>query len=209
MPRGNKKGGAFERHLSKELSLWWTKGKRDDVFWRTSQSGGRATIRKKKGKKTFGQEGDLQATDPIGQPLIDLMTVEAKKGYNRNTCFDALDKAPSYSRKTKRMEMHPQQWEKFVSQSIQESKNAGVPFWMLIHRRDLRATVVYLSWKLYMTLLKYTTLGSSRPHLCITTIEGMKVFATTLEQFMIRVKPKVIKKLAKTQRKVLRIKRKK
>ena len=70
---GHAKGSQFERTVCKDLSLWWTKGKRDDVFWRTSGSGARAKTRSKTGEKTFGQYGDVQATDPIGQPLICLL----------------------------------------------------------------------------------------------------------------------------------------
>ena len=43
----SQKGGAWEREFSKYLSLWITEGERDDVFWRSSQSGGRATQRAK------------------------------------------------------------------------------------------------------------------------------------------------------------------
>jgi len=39
------KGGEFERDISRFLSRWWTYGERDDVFWRTSASGARATTR--------------------------------------------------------------------------------------------------------------------------------------------------------------------
>lgn len=75
------KGSDFERSLSKQLSLWWTNGERDDIFWRSQQSGGRATQRRKNGKTTANQEGDLTAMDPIGQPLIDQVCIEAKCGY--------------------------------------------------------------------------------------------------------------------------------
>ncbi len=59
------KGSNFEREICKLLSLWWTNDKRDDIFWRTSGSGARATTRSKTKQKTFGQYGDVQATDPI------------------------------------------------------------------------------------------------------------------------------------------------
>lgn len=75
------KGSQFERDISKLLSKWWTGGERDDVFWRSQQSGGRATQRAKKGKGTANQQGDIQAMDPIGQPLIDRVCVELKCGY--------------------------------------------------------------------------------------------------------------------------------
>src|SRR3954464_11883516 len=89
------KGASFERDLCKRLSLWWTDGERDDVFWRTSQSGGRATSRTKKGKKTKNSYGDICAVDPIGQPLLDLITFEVKRGYNKDSFTDLLDKPKS------------------------------------------------------------------------------------------------------------------
>ena len=53
------KGPSFEREVCEKLSLWWTDGKRDDVFMRTSGSGGKATARRKKGKDTPFQGGDI------------------------------------------------------------------------------------------------------------------------------------------------------
>jgi len=76
-----KKGKAFERKVSKELSLWWTDGGRDDVFWLTSQSGGRATTRRRKDVQTKNQGGDIGLIDPIGQPFIDNFFLELKDGY--------------------------------------------------------------------------------------------------------------------------------
>src|SRR5262245_2386383 len=49
------KGSKFERDLCRQLSLWWSDGKRDDVFWRASQSGGRAKFRGRRGLQTHGQ----------------------------------------------------------------------------------------------------------------------------------------------------------
>jgi hypothetical protein len=75
------KGGDFERQLSKQLSLWWTNDQRDDVMWRTSQSGGRATQRAKKAVSTRYSYGDISFTDPLAQPLFDLLVISAKRGY--------------------------------------------------------------------------------------------------------------------------------
>ena len=105
----SQKGDQFEREVSKELSLWWTEGERDDVFWRCSQSGGRATERRKKGLDTAYSQGDLTFIDPVGKPLIDYFIIELKRGYTneidplslldkldrskQNTLFDWVDKA--------------------------------------------------------------------------------------------------------------------
>ena len=87
------KGGNFERLICKQMGLWWTDGERDDIFWRTSQSGGRATTRSKSGKQTFGQYGDISATDPIGQPLLDACSFELKIGYKKWSYQDSVDKS--------------------------------------------------------------------------------------------------------------------
>jgi len=46
------KGSQNEREKSREWSLWFSEGKREDLFWRTN-SGAMATQRGKKGKTTF------------------------------------------------------------------------------------------------------------------------------------------------------------
>ena len=78
MPSKRQKGSAFEREMATAFSLWWTDGERDDIFWRTQGSGGRATNRAKKGKKTCYQYGDMTFTDPIGKPLIEYASFEFK-----------------------------------------------------------------------------------------------------------------------------------
>lgn len=79
------KGGAFEREIMKRLSLWWTYGERDDVFTRTMGSGGYATLRKRYGKETAFQTGDITFADPIGAPLIEYFCLETKTGYATRT----------------------------------------------------------------------------------------------------------------------------
>jgi hypothetical protein len=91
------KGSSFEREVCKLLSLWWTQDlnpPRDDVFWRTSQSGGRATERMKKNVATAYSSGDVTFIDPIGQPFIDALMIELKRGYTSEIAIlDFLDKS--------------------------------------------------------------------------------------------------------------------
>lgn len=188
------KGADFERRICKEISLWWTKGKHDDIFWRTVLSGGRATIRKKKGKRTKGQFGDITATDPIGQPFLDLITVEVKKGYNRATIGDILDKGPHNV---------SQQWEKFLQQVQRDAEAAETPYWTVIHQRYRRQAVIYIPWKLYVLLS--SSLYKSRPWFRILT-EDQHVFATSLNEFFKHVKPKHIKKIGRKRRRLIRVK---
>lgn len=76
--RGSRKGGAYERTLSVLLSLWVSSGRREDLFWRTAQSGGRATIGRRKGKDLARTAGDIGAIDPRGEWLCGTFLIEAK-----------------------------------------------------------------------------------------------------------------------------------
>jgi hypothetical protein len=127
------KGSAFERQICKELSLWWTEGQRDDVFWRTSGSGARATTRGKRGSSTYGQYGDIAATDPIGEPLLKFVTIELKRGYNKATPWDLLD-APEKAAK--------QTFEKFLCQAEDQRCAADTPGFWLITKRDQRQPII-------------------------------------------------------------------
>jgi len=102
------KGSNFEREVSKELSLWTTNGVRDDIYWRSSQSGGRATIRARQGKKTANSAGDICFIDPIGKPLLDIFVLELKNGYggkkslNRQKIKDYVSDLVHYNTSDKR-----------------------------------------------------------------------------------------------------------
>lgn len=75
------KGGEFERQMAKAFSLWFSNGKRDDIFYRTSASGARATMRMKKLLATANSAGDMCALDPVGVPLTNVVLFEFKRGY--------------------------------------------------------------------------------------------------------------------------------
>jgi len=74
----HRKGPPFERQMCKALSLWISGGERDDVFWRTAMSGGRATIGLARGIRRDAQAGDVGAIDPLGNRLLDHVVVELK-----------------------------------------------------------------------------------------------------------------------------------
>lgn len=118
-------------------------GKRSDIFWRSSQSGGRATQRTKKGVRTYGSYGDIAAIDPIGEPLLKLFTIELKRGSSHSSPGDVLDfKTDNLS--------HP--WIKCLFQAIRSHKEAGSKDWMMICRRDHRIAMVYLGSKTFKLL---------------------------------------------------------
>ncbi len=75
---GHEKGAEFERQTCKTLSLWITAGARDDLFWRTAMSGGRATMKMREGKRADAQAGDIGMIDPLGALFLDNFFIEAK-----------------------------------------------------------------------------------------------------------------------------------
>ena len=107
-----KKGGKFERDVSRQLSLWWTEGEDSDTIWRTVSSGARFTNRSKKFRADIAHEaGDLKATKPIAEPLFKYFLMELKRGRN-----DELDLLDLFDRKTVTTYKHKpyiqQVWEK-------------------------------------------------------------------------------------------------
>ena len=75
---GKAKGAEFERHVCKCLSVWISASERDDIFWRSAMSGGRASVQFKQGKSNRTQVGDITAIDPLGSILTDKVLIECK-----------------------------------------------------------------------------------------------------------------------------------
>lgn len=101
----SKKGGKFEKEFCKELSLWWTDGKRDDIFYSTSGSGGRATMRLKRGLCTENASGDVCSLSEIGFPYIHYFLTEIKRGYDlkRKSSIDFIEFVDSPNKKTNKL----------------------------------------------------------------------------------------------------------
>lgn len=144
------KGASFERNICRELSEWWSSGigktKEDDYFWRSSQSGGRATQRAKSGKKTFGSYGDITALNPLGAPLIKYFTIELKRGYSDVSPYDLVDCKP-----TKKV----RSFEKMLNQAMKSATQAGSNTWLLLCKPDRRQPMCYMPnkvWKLLSLL---------------------------------------------------------
>lgn len=75
---GKGKGSAFERLVCKRLSMWVSHGEREDLFWRSAMSGGRATVGRRKGVDLAHHAGDISATHPDGHLLTDQWYIECK-----------------------------------------------------------------------------------------------------------------------------------
>ncbi len=151
------KGGGYEREVCKLLSLWWTCNQRDDIFWRSSNSGGRATVRATKQKTTKGQYGDIAATDPIGEPLLRVATIEIKRGYNRAVVHNILDRTATRAVQT---------FEQFIEQASKAAGKAESFSWLLIHRRDMCNAWVYMPLAMF-TKLRTKGAFATRPNPCI------------------------------------------
>jgi hypothetical protein len=183
------KGAQFERHICKKLSLWWTDGERDDVFWRTSGSGARATTRGKKGKETFGQHSDVQATDPIGQPLIDLVSIEIKRGYSKHTLSDIIERKPNSK---------PSSYEQFMNQAQKESlSRQDGSSWMLVVKRDRREAVLFIPFKLWKQLWMSSETCPAPSKICPSMLinapsVGGTVIATPFTVFLNYISPEAI-----------------
>lgn len=96
---GKTKGAALERQIAKTLSLWLSDGEREDLLWRSSMSGGRATVASKKGKKLSAQVGDLSGIDELGHQFISRYIVECKHYKSLNVealFFGAQGRARGY-----------------------------------------------------------------------------------------------------------------
>lgn len=139
----SKKGASWERLVATKLSQWWTDGDRDDVFWRTQGSGARATSRAKLNKETLGQSSDIAATCSLGEPLMELLTIECKRGYSKDTIIDLLDASPS---------MKEQEYSTWLRKIILDSERNKSFYWMLVTKRDKRVPLIIIPWDLVESL---------------------------------------------------------
>lgn len=180
--KGSSKGSRFERSFCVELSRWWTNGKRDDIFWRASGSGGRATRR---GKRTAGSHGDVSAIDPSGEELLDLCVIELKKGYDNSSPITLLDKADYHAEQT---------FERFIRQARDACRLAGSYSWVLVHGRNRRETIIYLPIELWNLLKRPYIHPQMRLYVeCCGT--PLTIVGVQLRHFLEKVKPEQIRKL--------------
>jgi len=129
---GAPKGSAFERSVCKDLSLWITYGERDDIFWRTAMSGGRATIGLRAGNVRGAQAGDIGAIDPIGLGLLRHFVVEAK--FRKNIQLHKFI--------TNNEGLLAVWWKKHTDECMQHGR---LPF-MVVKQNRMRALLL-LSWR--------------------------------------------------------------
>ena len=185
---GMKKGSAFERAICKRLSLWWTENKREDVFWRTAGSGARATQRSKSRKTTYGQYGDVQAIDPIGEPLTKLCTIEIKRGYSKYTFADLLEKAQNPKVKICLMQQ-------FIEQAEISCEDADTYAWIIISKRNGRTPIVLMPAYLYKQIHCYYN-NYAKIVFNNSDNDAQSILIMTLDE-LLEISPDIFKKLYK------------
>ncbi len=190
MSKGKGKGSGFERDICRLLSLWWSDNERDDLFWRSSNSGGRATVRSRKGKSTFGQYGDVAATDPIGLDLLEVFTIELKRGYNKDNFMTMLDKPENAAL---------QMWERFFRQVAHDSRKAKSKSWMLIWKKDRKDAIIYAPTLIIRQIVATGARLDLVPHLkgkiALKSKAKVNIFCCTLSDFLKTINPNHIRNL--------------
>jgi hypothetical protein len=140
MPRCQGKGQQFERDICRDLSLWVSRGKSKNLFWRSSQSGGRATTLRRKGENLSVHAGDICAIDKRGEQFIKYFFVETKFYH----CLD-LDML-CYAHLTGRLKP---MWRKCCQQAAHYQK---VP--LLIFKENFRPPMLVAPFLLIVSYLR-------------------------------------------------------
>jgi hypothetical protein len=185
------KGSQFERDFCGDLSRWWSGNKNvDDLFWRSSMSGGRSTVRGRKGKRTTGHSGDIVATSSSGEVLLDVITFELKRGYKKASIADLLDK-PRHAAK--------QEYEKWFDQAGQSCANAGSYSWAVVHKRDKRDPVICFPGLLCDQIHEVGSFPKLMdiPIMTLFDTGGDRIHAMPLAVWFRSVTPDMIRKISK------------
>lgn len=192
---GAKKGSPFEREISVLLSEWWSgalcRHVRQDIFWRSTTSGARATTRGKKGKKTAGHNGDICAIDPIGNPFLEVVTLELKCGYSKKEQSVAGLLDPPGEAK--------QEYEEFFEKANTSANAAGSLSWLLITRRDRRRVMATMPCVLFRRLDSMTAGHDWKPFAEIIAARGKwHVVVVSLKDFLKNFTPQMFIDIAKS-----------
>lgn len=183
MSNGKAKGNSFERKISQDLSNWFSKGTNSDLFWRSMNSGGRATTRNKTDKKMKLHCGDIAAIDPAGESLLKVITIECKKGYNSSTFADLMDNPEGNSK-----------YKEWIEKAEKEHKEAGSFSWILIHKRDRRIPIVIMPSELDSAMVMNDI---DSPVKVFLEYNNMDFGVSTLEDFFKYVDPDKFRELGK------------
>ena len=175
-------GKTFEWKICKQLSLALTKGLRKDIFVPTIGSGAQNTVNKRNDQIIEHQTGDITFNDPIGKPLIDKWSIEAKKGYGKKrktqtglikSSWCILDIFDSQQKCPKLLEF----WEQCIRDASESNK---LP--VLIFERNNRSTCICINLKLFV-VLKHTY-GNLSCNYCKLTLNNDIFFILNFSDFL-------------------------
>lgn len=85
-----RKGNSFEIEVSKRLSLWLTDNDRDDIFWRSINSGALQTIRE---SGMENHAGDIASVHSLGDKFISKCVLECKS--YKDVCLWSMISTPN------------------------------------------------------------------------------------------------------------------
>lgn len=137
---GKSKGGGFERVCCEKLSLWLSKGERDDLLCRTVGSGGQFTTAAQRGR-IRGLAGDLRAQDgELAFKFFDKFVVECKFWRDLELINFLLKKGLLYDA-----------LEKVKKEALQTEK----PGWMLLAKQNNRPSFLFLPVESVLGVIPY------------------------------------------------------
>lgn len=129
-PGGGKgKGSSFERQCCRELSRFIDPKGKDTLFWRSSISGGRATVERRKGVKNQTQLGDITSIHPKSAWFTKIFFIECKH-------YKSLDIESSLLTGKGRLAMF---WRKLVQQAEESDRHP-----LLIAKQNFMPTLVLI-----------------------------------------------------------------
>lgn len=168
----NIKGAKYERNIVKSLSLWYTNGKRDDIFYRTSGSGARATKRINNNIDTANSCGDISALDSIGQKLIDLCIFELKSGYTKQYASQSIQIIELIDTRNKKDPLIVKWIKKIQKESKQHKRKHAI----IIFRRDRKNSCILIFKNTWNILTKNNNYSTNNINMAIVHY-GKDIFA--------------------------------
>lgn len=162
------KGGAWERSVGGQLSLWVSNGARADLFRRSVLSGGQYTL----SKGGEGTPGDLAINHPLAATFLSLFLVECKHYKDIELdkyLFDLTERS-------------------FLARVFKKAKEQGdaagvVP--LVVAKQNHYPAMVLMDYAIGMEACKATRIGSFRYH----SLHNNTTVLTSLHHLIACVKP--------------------
>lgn len=180
MANAKGKGSSFERQVSKDLSRWISDGERSDLFWRSSQSGGRATIMYRKGENAKSQVGDLSAIDYLGMAFMQHFSIECKHYKTLDLHQIPLNQKGNFCN----------HWRKAKKEAEQHGKSC-----MMISKQNHLDTLLVLDTTGY-ELMRQTSFGGVKLHTLVrATVPPLRMRIFLYKEFLATVNPSIFREM--------------